>query len=61
MTVEEQGYAAHSQNADRDANPFTSLAEQWDEGWSKREREKRRHQLDDEPLVSFIEHLLGPT
>jgi hypothetical protein len=59
VSVEEQGYAAHSQNADRDSNPFTRLAQEWDDGWAKREREKRKHQLDDEPVVSFVEHLLG--
>lgn len=53
------GYEAHSQNTPRDGNPFAPLAKEWDDGWSDRERERRRHQLDDTPVPSLIEYLAG--
>ena len=55
----EMGYAAHSQNNPRDANPFAVMAKEWDDGWCDREREKRRHQLDDTPVPSLVEYLAG--
>lgn len=52
-SASEEGYEAHSQNIERGENPYINPAIRWDNGWTKRETERKRHHLDKSKTPTF--------
>lgn len=56
----QEGFEAHGQNVERCDNPYLNLARLWDEGWSEREKQRRKHHLlSKDSLSAFGEFVAG--